>query len=48
MSMTATPPVVMQGPQVTAQQAPRVPWRRAVVERSNILPSEQVSVSAAY
>lgn len=48
MSMTATPPVVMQGPQVTSQQAARVPWRRATVERSNILPSEQGSVSAAY
>jgi hypothetical protein len=48
VSMTATPPVVMQGPQVTSQQAPRVPWRRAVVERSNILPSEQGSISAAY
>jgi hypothetical protein len=46
--MTATPPVVMQGPQVTAQQAPRVPWRRAVVERSNILPSESGSVAVTY
>src|SRR5438270_13868253 len=48
VSMTATPPVVMQGPQVTGQQAPRVPWRRAIVERSNILPSEQGSLLAAY
>lgn len=48
MSMTATPPVVMQGPQVTAQQQARVPWRRATVERSNILPSEQGSLTAAY
>jgi hypothetical protein len=38
----------MQGPQVTGQQAPRVPWRRAVVERSNILPSEQGSITAGY
>jgi hypothetical protein len=48
MSMSASPPVVMQGPQVTSQQSPRVPWRRAIVERSNILPSEQGSISAAY
>jgi len=48
MSMAATPPVVMQGPQVTGQQAPRVPWRRAVVERSNILPSEAGSLAATY
>jgi hypothetical protein len=38
----------MQGPQVTGQQAPRVPWRRAVVERSNILPSEMGSIAATY
>src|SRR5215813_2247005 len=48
MSMTATPPVVMQGPQVTGQQAPRVPWRRATVERSNILPSEQGTIATTY
>lgn len=48
MSMTATPPVVMQGPQVTSQQAPAVPWRRAIVERSNILPSEQGAMTAGY
>lgn len=48
MSMTATPPVVMQGPQVTGQQAPRVPWRRATVERSNILPSESGSIATTY
>jgi len=48
VSMTATPPVVMQGPQVTGQQAPKVPWRRAIVERSNILPSESGSIATGY
>lgn len=44
----ATPPVVMQGPQVNPQQSPRVPWRRATVERSNILPQESGSITTGY
>jgi hypothetical protein len=38
----------MQGPQVNPQQAPRVPWRRATVERSNILPQESGSITTGY
>jgi hypothetical protein len=50
---TATPPVMMQGPAVTGPgssngRAPLIPFRRATVERSNILPGESVLLSPAY
>lgn len=44
----ATPPVMLQGPAVTGGKAPMVPFRRATVERSTILPSETLTISAAY
>lgn len=49
---TATPPVMMQGPAVTSgngsQQQPLIPFRRATVERSTVLPGENVPLGAAY
>lgn len=50
---TATPPVMMQGPAVTTGQGsggqtPLVPFRRATVERSTVLPGENVQLGAAY
>jgi hypothetical protein len=50
---TATPPVMMQGPAVTGAsgsngKAPLIPFRRATVERSNILPGESQLLGAAY
>jgi hypothetical protein len=49
---TATPPVMMQGPAVTSGpgggQNPLIPFRRATVERSTILPGESVALGAAY
>lgn len=50
---TATPPVMMQGPAVTSgpgggQQQPLIPFRRATVERSTVLPGESVPLGAAY
>lgn len=50
---TATPPVMMQGPAVTTGQGgggqtPLIPFRRATVERSTVLPGEQVQLGAAY
>jgi hypothetical protein len=50
---TATPPVMMQGPAVTGGtgtngKAPLIPFRRATVERSNILPGESQLLGAAY
>jgi hypothetical protein len=49
----ATPPVMMQGPAVTSGpgangQAPLIPFRRATVERSTVLPGENVQLGAAY
>jgi len=50
---TATPPVMMQGPAVTGPgasngKAPIIPFRRATVERSTILPGESQALGAAY
>ena len=50
---TATPPVMMQGPGVTGSagsngKAPIIPFRRATVERSTILPGETVPLGASY
>ena len=50
---TATPPVMMQGPGVTGGangggKAPVIPFRRATVERSTILPGESVPMGASY
>lgn len=49
---TATPPVMMQGPATTSGagggQNPLIPFRRATVERSTILPGESVQLGAAY
>src|SRR5262252_293327 len=50
----ATPPVMMQGPAVTGpgagggQAQPMIPFRRATVERSTVLPGESVALGAAY
>lgn len=49
----ATPPVMMQGPGVTSGassngRAPLIPFRRATVERTTILPGETVPLGAAY
>lgn len=49
---TATPPVMMQGPAVSGGpgggQNPLIPFRRATVERSTVLPGESVALGAAY
>src|SRR5215472_6191920 len=50
---TATPPVMMQGPAVTGPgasngKAPIIPFRRATVERSTILPGESQLLGASY